>query len=61
MNKRTVVEALTNQSWISDIHGGLTVGIISEYLCLWELVASVQLRTEVEDTHLFRLASNGMY
>jgi hypothetical protein len=56
-----MLEALTNQSWISDIHGGLTVGIISEYLCLWELVASVQLRTEVEDTHLFRLASNGMY
>jgi hypothetical protein len=61
VRKRTVLEALTNQSWISDIQGGLTVGVISEYLTLWDLVDSVQLWPKVEDLHFFRLAANGKY
>lgn len=61
VNKRTVLDALTNQTWISDIQGALAVGVISEYLALWDIVTSVQLRREVNDTHFFRLAANGKY
>ena len=61
VNERTVLDALTNQTWISDIQGALTVGVISEYLALWDIVTSVQLRREVNDTHFFRLAANGKY
>ena len=61
INKRTVLDALSNQTWISDIQGALTVGVISEYLALWDIVTSVQLRREVNDTHFFRLAANGKY
>jgi hypothetical protein len=61
VNERTVLDALTNQTWISDIQGALTVGVISEYLALWDIVTSVQLRPEVNDTHFFRLAANGKY
>jgi hypothetical protein len=52
---------LCNQTWISDIQGALTVGAISEYLALWDIVTSVQLRPEVNATHFFRLAANGKY
>jgi hypothetical protein len=36
-NKRTVLEALTNNKWISDIRGALTVRVIADYLHLWML------------------------
>lgn len=60
VNKRTVLDALSNETWISDIQGALTVGVISEYFVVWDIITSVQLRTEVEGT-LFRLAVNGKY
>ena len=53
VNKRTVLDALSNQTWISDIQGALTVGVISEYLALWDIVTSVQLRPEVNNAHFF--------
>jgi hypothetical protein len=37
VNKRTVLDALSNQSWISDIQGALSAGVITEYLTLWGL------------------------
>jgi hypothetical protein len=49
VNKRTVLDALSNETWISDIQGALTVGVISEYFVVWDIITSVQLRTEVED------------
>jgi hypothetical protein len=36
-NKRTVLEALTNRKWVSDIKGALSVGAFVDYLNLWEL------------------------
>jgi hypothetical protein len=60
-NRRTVLDALSNHSWISDIQGALSVGVISEYLLLWDLIDLVQLRPHVEDKHFFRLAANGKY
>jgi hypothetical protein len=61
VHKRTVLEALSNHSWISDIQGTLTVGVITDYLSLWDLSHSIQLRQYVADTHVFRLAANGNY
>jgi hypothetical protein len=60
-NRRTVLDALSNHSWISDIQGGLSVGVINEYLLLWDLLDLVQLRPHVDDKHFFRLAANGKY
>jgi hypothetical protein len=58
VNKRTVVDAISNQSWISDIQGALSIGIINEFLILWDLIDSIVLRPQVEDKHFFRLAAN---
>uniref|UniRef100_A0A0A9CGX0 Reverse transcriptase zinc-binding domain-containing protein n=1 Tax=Arundo donax TaxID=35708 RepID=A0A0A9CGX0_ARUDO len=53
--------SLTNRVWISDIQGALTVGVIVDYLHLWDLLSDVQLQPEVEDRHIGRLASHGQY
>ena len=42
---RTVQQALTNRTWVSDIQGAFTVGVIVEYFQLWVLLYDFQLRT----------------
>jgi hypothetical protein len=59
--QRLVKEALHNRTWISDIWGALTVGIIVEFLHLWEVLDELLLQPEVEDSHSCRLGSNGLY
>jgi hypothetical protein len=44
VNKRTVMDDPSNRSWIFDIQEALSVEVISEYLILWDLIDSVQLR-----------------
>uniref|UniRef100_A0A0A9AH68 Uncharacterized protein n=1 Tax=Arundo donax TaxID=35708 RepID=A0A0A9AH68_ARUDO len=36
VQRRTVQEAVTNRAWVSDIQGALTVGVIVDYLHLWD-------------------------
>lgn len=54
-NKRTVQDALTSHSWVSDIQDALTVGVISEYLDLWDIIREVVLQPGVPDIHTWRL------
>ncbi|GJN11495.1 hypothetical protein PR202_ga29693 [Eleusine coracana subsp. coracana] len=58
---RTVREALTNRTWASDISGALTVGVLVEYLQLWDLLEDIALQPEVEDSHIWKLSSSGQY
>jgi hypothetical protein len=58
---RNVQEALMDRRWISDIQGSLSVGVIAEFLTLWDALRSVELQPEKEDNHIFRLANNGKY
>ena len=60
-NRRTVFEALTSNAWVSDIQGAITVGVISEFLGLWDIFTEVCLQPVVEDSHILRLSSNGLY
>jgi len=39
----------------------LTVGVIIEYLHLWNILSNIYLQPEVEDRHIWKLASNGQY
>jgi hypothetical protein len=61
INKRTVYEALMTSRWISDIQGALTVGIIAEFLHLWDVLLTVQLQPDISDNHFWRLAAQGKY
>jgi hypothetical protein len=61
ISKHTVHEALTARQWISDIQGALTVGVIADFLCLWDILLSVVLQPGVSDIHFWRLAANRKY
>jgi hypothetical protein len=50
-----------NRRWISNIQGGLTVGVIVEFLNLWDALRLVELQPEKEDNHFFRTANNDRY
>jgi hypothetical protein len=60
-NKRTVLEALINRKWISDIKGVLSVGALVDYLNLWELLSEIVLQPKVEDKHVFSIAADVKY
>ena len=49
VNSRTVNEALTNRKWIADIKGALLVGVLIDYLQLWEMLSAIELQPRVED------------
>jgi hypothetical protein len=58
---RTVQQALTNRTWISDIQGALTVGVIVEYFQLWDLLYDFELQPEVVDSHTWKLSNSAQY
>ncbi|WVZ52503.1 LOW QUALITY PROTEIN: hypothetical protein U9M48_003556 [Paspalum notatum var. saurae] len=51
IKRRTVSQALSNRTWVSDIKGGLTVQVLSEYLHIWELVEDIALQPDAPDKH----------
>jgi hypothetical protein len=59
--KRTVQEDLVNNVWVSDIQGGLPVGVLVDYLRLWDILTNIQLQHGIEDRHIWRFSSNGQY
>jgi len=58
---RTVLEALTDHSWVRDIQGAMSAAFFSDYLALWDLISKVVLQPEVEDSHVWRFSSDGHY
>jgi hypothetical protein len=61
ISSRTVQEGLTAGKWITDIQGALTVGVITEFLQLWDMILSVELQQGVNDNHFWRLAADKKY
>jgi len=59
--KRFVYDAITGRKWISDIRGALSVPVLIEYLHLWELLSNVVLQSEVDDTHIWKFSTSGVY
>ena len=51
---RTVVEALVDHSWVSDIRGPLSWHGLMEYLELWDAISDFQLNN-TEDRHHWKL------
>ena len=54
-------QALVNHAWVSDILGGLPVGVLIDYLRLWDILANIQLQPGIEDKHIWRFSSSGQY
>ena len=60
-NRRTVLEALTDDKWIEDLHGDISVEALMEYLYVWDLVQEVELQPETPDRHIWRISPTGVY
>jgi hypothetical protein len=54
-------DALTNTSWVLDIQGAITVWVLMDFHTLWDILNSVELQPDVDDSHIFRFASNGKF
>ena len=61
LKQQTIRDALTNKTWISNIQGALTIGVIIDYLHLWDNLSDFFLQPEVEDRHIWRFSSDGQY
>jgi hypothetical protein len=61
INQQTVQEALFENRWALDIQGTITVGVLHEYLKLWEELQAVELQLGVQDIHFWRFAENRQY
>jgi hypothetical protein len=59
--RRSIVEGLQNNSWISDIRGPLTVPILIQYIQLCEQVKLITLDPVVSDSTIWRWESSGIY
>jgi hypothetical protein len=55
------MDSTANHAWTLDIQGALTIGIIVDYIQVWDLLFDFQLQPEVKDSHIWRLAANGQY
>ena len=60
-NKRTVREALTNEKWLEDIQGAISVEGLVEFLEVWDLLSMVELQVGTPDKHIWRLSNSGEY
>jgi hypothetical protein len=56
-----VLQALTNHGWIAVTHGAITVGIITEFFALWDILSKVVLQPGVVDANVLRLSTSGQY
>jgi len=59
--KRTVHDALTDQRWVSDIRGALSLAVLREYLGLWDLLSNIMLHPDIEDTYVWQFSPTGKY
>jgi hypothetical protein len=60
-NKRTVVEAFDDMSWVRDLRSSVTWEIISDFLTLWAAISDVVLHAGVPDKHVWRFSSSCQY
>jgi len=58
--KRTVAEALVDNTWVSDIRGALNWHGLMEYLELWDAISDVHLSSSA-DIHRWKFESSGFF
>ncbi|KAF8694469.1 hypothetical protein HU200_038213 [Digitaria exilis] len=58
---QTVYEALQGTAWVRDITGALTVQVILDYLCIWEMVQPMVLDPTSRDMPLWKWTTDNKY
>jgi hypothetical protein len=59
-SSRTVVRALNNWQWVSDISGPLSLRGLQQYLLLWDTLGGVLLSQDT-DKHVWMHSSSGQF
>ena len=60
-NRRTIMEAFTNEKWLEDIQGELLLEALQEYLHVWDVLYEVELHEGIPHKHLWRLSNTCEY
>ena len=60
-NRRTVKEAVGDNTWVRGIRGGLSALASSEYLQLWYLLISFELTPAIDDQHIWMPSLSGEF
>ncbi|WVZ80205.1 hypothetical protein U9M48_027698, partial [Paspalum notatum var. saurae] len=60
-SRRTILQALTQNAWISDLQGALGVAALIEYLQLWGTLSQIVLDPEAADRHIWHFSPSGQY
>jgi hypothetical protein len=60
-NTRLVVEALTDDRWIRDISGSLSIPVLHQYMQLWSQLQVVQLASTIDDKFIWKWSANQQY
>jgi hypothetical protein len=58
--RKTVQQALRDNSWVIDISGSLPE-VIVEFLVIWDLTQNIQLQPGIPDAFLWLLGASGEY
>lgn len=61
VKQRSVAETLADLKWLFDIKGVLSIHAIVEYLQIWDLLDGLVLQQGVQDQHIWKLSSSGVY
>lgn len=59
--QRSVLEGLTNRSWVLDISGAPTAAVLCDYVLLWEKLENVQLQPNEPDRFIWKWTPDGKY
>lgn len=60
-HSRTVQDALTQDSWLQDVVGGLPVMLLGQFLSLWDMVTAVELVPGERDVHVWTPCPSGSF
>jgi hypothetical protein len=59
--RKTVQQALRDNSWVGDISGSLPTEVIVEFLIIWDLTQNIQLQPGVPDAFRWLPGASGEY
>jgi hypothetical protein len=58
---RTIAQALSDNQWVRDITGGLSIMTLVQYVHLWDQLQAIQLNPEQEDVIRWMWTPDGNY
>jgi len=58
---KSVLDAITNRSWVRDIQGALTIEVLCDYVIVWEKVDGLNIHQDTSDRFIWCWTPDNMY